>query len=109
MITIPNYQIFLSFNFREFQFAQTMIFAVEEINKNPNILPGVSLGYRIYNNCGSMDILRSSMALVSGNLSSTMGEKCKSQIARAIIGHSGSTPTIAIARTVGQFYIPVVS
>lgn len=85
-----------------------MIFAVEEINKNPNILPGVSLGYRIYNNCGSMDILRSSLALVNANLNSTITEKCKSQTAQAIIGHSGSTPTIAITRTVGQFHIPVV-
>lgn len=85
-----------------------MIFAVEEINKNPNILPGLSLGYRIYNNCGSMDILRSSLALVNANISSTINKKCKSQTAQAIIGHSGSTPTIAIARTIGQFHIPVV-
>ncbi|XP_047010540.2 extracellular calcium-sensing receptor-like, partial [Ictalurus punctatus] len=99
----------MPFNFREFQFALTMIFAVEEINKNPNILPGVSLGYRIYNNCGSMDVLRSSLALVSLNINSTINEKCKSQTAQAIIGHSGSTPTIAIARTVGQFHIPVIS
>lgn len=84
-----------------------MIFAVQEINKSPNILPGLSLGYRIYNNCGSMDILRSSLALVSANSSSTINEKCKSQV-QAIIGHSGSTPTIAIAGTVGQFHIPVV-
>lgn len=85
-----------------------MIFAVEEINKNPNILPGLSLGYRIYNKCGSMDILRSSLALVSANLSSAINEKCKSQTVQAIIGHSGSTPTIAIAGTVGQLHIPVV-
>ncbi|XP_027017457.2 extracellular calcium-sensing receptor-like [Tachysurus fulvidraco] len=106
---MPEVRPCMDFNFREFQFAQTMIFAVEEINKNPDILPGLSLGYRIYNNCGSMDILRSSLALVSGNLSSTINETCKSQTAHAIIGHSGSTPTIAIARTVGQFHIPVIS
>ncbi|XP_053356916.1 extracellular calcium-sensing receptor-like [Clarias gariepinus] len=99
--------LFVCFDFREFQFAQTLIFAVEEINKNPNILPGVSLGFRIYNHCGSMDILRSSLALLNANLSSTTNEKCKTQSAQAIIGHSGSTPTIAIARTVGQFHIPI--
>ncbi|XP_046720770.1 extracellular calcium-sensing receptor-like [Silurus meridionalis] len=97
------------FNFREFQFAQTMIFAVEEINKNPDLLPGVSLGYRIYDNCGSMDVLRSALALVSANLSSTVNTTCTTQTAQAIIGHSGSTPTIAIARTIGQFQIPVIS
>ncbi|XP_058242935.1 extracellular calcium-sensing receptor-like [Hemibagrus wyckioides] len=107
--SMPEVRPCRDFNFREFQFAQTMIFAVEEINKNPDILPGLSLGYRIYNNCGSMDILRSSLALLSGNLSSSVNEKCQSQTAHAIIGHSGSTPTIAIARTVGQFHIPVIS
>uniref|UniRef100_A0A8B9GLG5 G-protein coupled receptors family 3 profile domain-containing protein n=1 Tax=Astyanax mexicanus TaxID=7994 RepID=A0A8B9GLG5_ASTMX len=65
------FDLFLSLSFNEFQFAQTMIFAVDEINRNANILPGVSLGYKIYNNCGSMNILRSAMLLVSGHESST--------------------------------------
>ncbi|XP_066540571.1 extracellular calcium-sensing receptor-like [Hoplias malabaricus] len=99
----------LSLSFREFQFAQTLVFAVEEINKNANILPGVTLGYKIYNNCGSMDILRAAMSLVSGHESSTTTRMCTSQTVQAIIGHSGSTPTIGLARTVGQFNIPVIS
>uniref|UniRef100_A0A8B9GP19 G-protein coupled receptors family 3 profile domain-containing protein n=1 Tax=Astyanax mexicanus TaxID=7994 RepID=A0A8B9GP19_ASTMX len=105
------FDLFLSLSFNEFQFAQTMIFAVDEINRNANILPGVSLGYKIYNNCGSMNILRSAMLLVSGHESSTTATtnvKCKSQTVQAIIGHSGSTPTMSFARTLGQFHIPVV-
>uniref|UniRef100_A0A3Q3JD68 G-protein coupled receptors family 3 profile domain-containing protein n=1 Tax=Monopterus albus TaxID=43700 RepID=A0A3Q3JD68_MONAL len=43
-----------------------MIFAINEINKNPEILPNIKLGYKIYNNCGTMDILRAALALVSG-------------------------------------------
>ncbi|XP_076853595.1 extracellular calcium-sensing receptor-like [Brachyhypopomus gauderio] len=89
-----------------------MIYAVEEINKNPNILPGISLGYKIYNNCGSMDILRSALTLVSGYESSNTRIMCNSFSSRtvqAIIGHSGSTPTMGIARTVGSFHIPVIS
>ncbi|XP_072551877.1 extracellular calcium-sensing receptor [Salminus brasiliensis] len=111
--SMPEVRPCWDLSFSEFQFAQTMMFAVGEINKNANILPGVSLGYKIYNNCGSMDILRSAITLVSGQERSTTTTtttvKCKPQTVQAIIGHSGSTPTMSFARTVGQFHIPVIS
>uniref|UniRef100_A0A8C2WH17 G-protein coupled receptors family 3 profile domain-containing protein n=1 Tax=Cyclopterus lumpus TaxID=8103 RepID=A0A8C2WH17_CYCLU len=55
-----------SINFREFKFAQVVMFAINEINKNTNLLPNVKLGYKIYDNCGTVDILRAALALVSG-------------------------------------------
>ncbi|XP_028617590.1 vomeronasal type-2 receptor 116-like, partial [Grammomys surdaster] len=36
-------------NFKNYQIALAMVYAIEEINKNPHILPNVSLGYDIYN------------------------------------------------------------
>uniref|UniRef100_A0A667YN93 Extracellular calcium-sensing receptor-like n=1 Tax=Myripristis murdjan TaxID=586833 RepID=A0A667YN93_9TELE len=63
---IPHIRKCKNFNFREFKFAQTMIFAINEINRNPEMLSGVKLGYKIYDNCGTMDILRAALALVSG-------------------------------------------
>uniref|UniRef100_A0A4W6C8Q2 G-protein coupled receptors family 3 profile domain-containing protein n=1 Tax=Lates calcarifer TaxID=8187 RepID=A0A4W6C8Q2_LATCA len=86
----------LSFNFREFKFAQAMIFAINEINKNPELLPNVKLGYKIYNNCGTMDILRAALALVSGLKGEVSDDNCtKSETVQAILGHSGSGPTIS--------------
>ncbi|XP_041920537.1 vomeronasal type-2 receptor 1-like [Alosa sapidissima] len=104
---MPDRRQCKNFNFREFKFAHTVIFAIEEINRNPDILPGISLGYKIYDDCGTMDILRAAMNLINGQQRT---ENCtKPDAIQAIIGHSGSTPTIGFARVIGQFQIPVIS
>ncbi|XP_035240482.1 extracellular calcium-sensing receptor-like [Anguilla anguilla] len=97
-------------NFREFQFAHTMIFAIEEINRNPQILPNFTLGYKIYNACGYTNILKSAIALVNGQEEVIHSKSCsKTDTAQAIIGHSASTPTMGFAMITGRFQIPVIS
>uniref|UniRef100_A0A4W5RQQ5 G-protein coupled receptors family 3 profile domain-containing protein n=1 Tax=Hucho hucho TaxID=62062 RepID=A0A4W5RQQ5_9TELE len=99
-----------SMNFREFQFAQTLIFAIEEINRNPAILPNHTLGYNIYNACGYDNILKSGLALASGQEKFIDEGNCtKTDMAQAVIGHSASTPTMGLARIIGRFRIPVIS
>ncbi len=86
-----------------------MIFAVEEINKNPNILPNHTLGYEIFNACGFSNILQSALSLANGQDAVFDELNCtKANTVQAIIGHSGSTPTIGFARIAGRFHIPVV-
>ncbi|GAA6225791.1 extracellular calcium-sensing receptor-like [Lates japonicus] len=99
-----------SVNLREFRFAQTMIFAIEEINKSDFLLPNVSIGYRIYDNCGStLSSMRAVMALMNGD-EWTAGKSCYGQSAvHAIIGESESSSTIVLSRTTGPFKIPVIS
>ncbi|XP_038149417.1 extracellular calcium-sensing receptor-like [Cyprinodon tularosa] len=108
--SIPGFRTCNNFNFREFQFAQTMIFAINEINANTEILSGLKLGYKIYNNCGTMDILRAALALVSGLKEEVTDEGCThAKTVQAILGHSGSSPTIAFLQIIGRFQIPVIS
>ncbi|MGH0138857.1 UNVERIFIED_CONTAM: hypothetical protein FKN15_027058 [Acipenser sinensis] len=87
-----------------------MIFAIEEINNSTEILPGVSLGYKIYDSCGSVTLsIRAAMALVNGQEETLTDKPCsKTATVQAIIGESASTPTIAISSTIGPFLIPVV-
>uniref|UniRef100_A0A4W6D6A1 G-protein coupled receptors family 3 profile domain-containing protein n=1 Tax=Lates calcarifer TaxID=8187 RepID=A0A4W6D6A1_LATCA len=53
-------------NDRELKFARTVIFTVEEINRDTKLLHGVSLGYRLYNGCGSENLIRAAVEAVNG-------------------------------------------
>uniref|UniRef100_A0A3P8RSJ9 G-protein coupled receptors family 3 profile domain-containing protein n=1 Tax=Amphiprion percula TaxID=161767 RepID=A0A3P8RSJ9_AMPPE len=53
-------------NDRELRFARTMIFTVREINRDATLLPGVSLGYRVYNGCGSENLILAAVEAVNG-------------------------------------------
>ncbi len=101
---------FYSFNLREFKFAQTLIFAIEEINKNTQLLPGVSLGYKMYDSCSSIALtILSGMALMNGYEETLSDTSCSRPPAvHAIVGESNSSPTIGLASLVGPFSLPVV-
>ncbi|XP_036441641.1 LOW QUALITY PROTEIN: uncharacterized protein LOC118818483 [Colossoma macropomum] len=101
----------VSLDFRAMQFSQSVIFAIEEINNSSSLLPGVSLGYKIYDTCSSRAMgVKMAMALVNGNENSTLDEHCtKPAQPQAIIGESYSSVSMAIAKTVGPFSIPLIS
>ncbi|XP_066541474.1 extracellular calcium-sensing receptor-like [Hoplias malabaricus] len=97
-----------SLSLREFQNAQTMVFAIDEINNRTDILPKVNLGYKIYDSCGSVEMaIRASLSLVNGY---TEKLSCsRPETVQAIIAETSSTPTIAISSTVGPLHIPMIS
>ncbi|XP_033971031.1 extracellular calcium-sensing receptor-like [Trematomus bernacchii] len=102
-----------SFNFRGFQFAQAMLFAVEEINNSTDLLPGISLGYRIYDSCGSIaKSVRVALAFANGNevVSQPSEVPCtRPAQVQAIMGESSSSPCMAMATAIGPFHIPMIS
>ncbi|KAL1256542.1 hypothetical protein QQF64_012087, partial [Cirrhinus molitorella] len=97
-------------NLRGFRMAQTMIFAIEEINQSESLLPNVSIGYHIYDSCGSrLSTMSATMALMNGHVFA-VGERCKGQSPiHAIIGETESSATMILSRTTGPFKIPVIS
>lgn len=99
----------VSVNLREFRFVQTMIFAIEEINRSEFLLPNVSIGYRVYDNCGStLSSVRAAMALMNGD-EWRAGKNCSRwSSVHAIIGESESSSTVVLSRLTGPFEIPVV-
>uniref|UniRef100_A0A3B3BR04 Olfactory receptor C family, h1 n=1 Tax=Oryzias melastigma TaxID=30732 RepID=A0A3B3BR04_ORYME len=101
---------FYRVNFREFRFAQTMIFAIEEINKSSSLLPNISVGYKIFDSCGStLPSTRAAMGLINGQ-EKTFGKSCSGQsTVHAIIGTSESSSTIVLSQISGIFQMPVIS
>ncbi|XP_067275444.1 extracellular calcium-sensing receptor-like [Pseudorasbora parva] len=99
------------FDMASFQQAQTMVFAIDEINNNPNLLPNITLGYHLYDNCVMLGMaFRAAMSLFSGTEESFSNLNCTgSPPVIGIVGDSNSTPSIAISSVLGLFRVPIVS
>uniref|UniRef100_A0A669DKS8 Olfactory receptor C family, h1 n=1 Tax=Oreochromis niloticus TaxID=8128 RepID=A0A669DKS8_ORENI len=97
-------------NLREFRFAKTMIFAIEEINNSSTLLPNISVGYKIFDSCGStLPSTRAVMGLINGQ-ERTAEKTCSSHSSvHVIIGASESSSTIVMLQICGTFQIPVIS
>ncbi|XP_006011731.1 extracellular calcium-sensing receptor-like [Latimeria chalumnae] len=101
-----------SFNFREFRFARTMIFAIEEINNSTALLPNITLGYQIYDSCATIaQSMRAAMTLVNGEeeVSPDTSSCTQGTSVTALVADSESSQSIAVARTIGPFSLPMIS
>ncbi|KAE8295149.1 Extracellular calcium-sensing receptor [Larimichthys crocea] len=90
----------------------TMAFAVDEINRNSNLLPNVTLGYSLYDNCVQLAIgFRAAMSLVSGQEEQfVLDETCAgTPPVIGVVGDSSSTRSIAISTVLGLYRVPMVS
>uniref|UniRef100_A0A8C4SG62 Extracellular calcium-sensing receptor-like n=1 Tax=Erpetoichthys calabaricus TaxID=27687 RepID=A0A8C4SG62_ERPCA len=100
-----------SLDFSVFQWAQTMAFTIEEINRDQSLLPNITLGYRLYDNCMRLQVaLRAATALVSDAGLNIAKNHCDGlPPVVAIVGDPLSTHSIAISRMLGLFRMPMVS
>ncbi|XP_076748156.1 extracellular calcium-sensing receptor-like [Maylandia zebra] len=97
------------FDLRIYRWTQAMIFAIEEINNDPALLPNISLGYRILNSCASStNTLRAALTLASGAEEASATSHCPPAIS-ALIADSGSSQSIAVAGILGPFHMPIIS
>ncbi|XP_078022911.1 extracellular calcium-sensing receptor-like [Epinephelus lanceolatus] len=105
----PSCKGFDTLGFRQ---AMTMAFAIHEINNNSNLLPNVTLGYSLYDNCGALVIgFSGALSLASGREEQFLFEnKCLgAPPVLGIVGDSFSTSSIAISNVLGLYRMPIVS
>ncbi|XP_064579125.1 extracellular calcium-sensing receptor [Zonotrichia leucophrys gambelii] len=106
----------IRYNFRGFRWLQAMIFAIEEINSSPTLLPNMTLGYRIFDTCNTVSkALEATLSFVAQNKIDSLNLdefcNCSEHIPStiAVVGATGSGISTAVANLLGLFYIPQVS
>lgn len=93
---------------------QTMIFAIEEINRNDKLLPNITLGYKIYDSCSTPhQALKATIELMGGEKDALIQREtqrtgsCQGSVL-VVIGDGGSTQSLVVARFLGVFHVPQV-
>ena len=100
-------------NTRELRFSRAMVFAIEEINNSSDLLPGITLGYQIHDSCAAVPVAVQLAFQLANGLQQVYDSTSKNGCSRsgrvtAVVGESGSTPTISMSRIIGPFDIPQV-
>ncbi|XP_058870470.1 extracellular calcium-sensing receptor-like [Acipenser ruthenus] len=100
-----------SFSFRNYRWLHAMIFAIKQINENPELLPNISLGYGLYDSCDVIPRgLEGAMWLVSGQDELVPNYRCHDTAPlAAIVGDSASSVSIPMARLLGLYGYPQIS
>ncbi|KAM3926788.1 extracellular calcium-sensing receptor-like [Leptodactylus fuscus] len=96
---------------QNYQSMEAFKFAIEEINKNPNLLTNITLGFKIFDTC---TVLRrateGTLWMLSGGDVSVPNYHCYEEGTLAgIVGDSGSTRSILMAQILGLYRYPQIS
>uniref|UniRef100_A0A8C9SAY4 G-protein coupled receptors family 3 profile domain-containing protein n=1 Tax=Scleropages formosus TaxID=113540 RepID=A0A8C9SAY4_SCLFO len=95
------------FDPRAFRWAQAMRFAIEEINKNQNLLPNFTLGYKIYDSCETHVAAQWAVLGVLNGPEETQNAMCFAAAPLlAVIGDSGSSQSVVASNTLDRKQYP---
>ena len=105
------------FNIRGFEEALAMLYALEQINNDWKILPGITIGADIKDTCSSVDFaIRKCLnfSFVKKNMKDMMCARTRDLSEHdprtvAIVGLGSTDVAMAVANFAGLFYVPVVS
>ncbi|XP_012811581.2 uncharacterized protein LOC101731100 [Xenopus tropicalis] len=84
---------------------RTFLFAIDEINRNPDLLPNITLGYRVYDSCGDPRLAIGSVLQIlsgPGNVVPNYSCRGKGEIA-GFIGDQSSLTSLPIAQLLGVY------
>eukprot|EP00079_Xenopus_tropicalis_P023379 XP_012815745.1 PREDICTED: extracellular calcium-sensing receptor-like [Xenopus tropicalis] len=93
-----------------YQHFQALRYVVEEINRSPDLLPNVTLGFYAYDTCSVIKSeLQGTLWMLTGLTQEIPNYRCRDSPLAAIIGHSKSTFSILMAHILGLYKFPQIS
>ncbi|KAJ1120472.1 hypothetical protein NDU88_008637 [Pleurodeles waltl] len=98
------------FNIRYYRDLLAMVFAAEEINQSPDLLPNITLGVRIFDSCMSESKAGERiLGLLHGKSDLIPGYRCPAHPPLAgVIGETMSSLSVPMARIMGLYHFPQV-
>ncbi|XP_077137325.1 vomeronasal type-2 receptor 26-like [Ranitomeya variabilis] len=101
----------ISEKFRKYRHLLTFIFAINDINSNPAILPNITLGYHLYDSCGNVNkVLKDVLQIMSGHSVTAPNYSCMDHgDVAGYIGDEGSATTLPMAQLLGMYGYTQVS
>ncbi|XP_053546990.1 vomeronasal type-2 receptor 26-like [Bombina bombina] len=96
---------------RYYRHLLAVVFAVEEINRNPLLLPNITLGIEMIDSCMfEYRSLQSTLQILTGNQKNIPKYQCRTKgILAGFIGHLLSSSTYSIAGLTGIYRYPQIS
>nr|XP_006009626.2 PREDICTED: vomeronasal type-2 receptor 26-like [Latimeria chalumnae] len=96
------------FRVSHYQWLQSMVFAIEEINRNTKLLPNITLGFAIYASCGMpVRAIKGTMWMVTGQEEAIPNYRCQVHYPlAAVIGDAPSSISMPVANILGIYGYP---
>ncbi|XP_060110719.1 extracellular calcium-sensing receptor-like [Heteronotia binoei] len=100
-----------SFSLWFYKLIQTMVFATEEINQDPNLLPNVTLGFQIFDSCSTIShAVLGTMQFLTGLPKAIPNFRCRRDpLPIGVIAEAGITESKTIARLLDLSRYPQIS
>ncbi|KAM4694486.1 vomeronasal type-2 receptor 26-like [Discoglossus pictus] len=94
-----------------FRHISAFVFAVEEINKQPDLLPNITLGFQIYDTCVSESrAIETALTILSGQGKIIPNYSCNvKHLVAAFIGHHVFSSTFSTAIITGIYRYPQIT
>ncbi|KAM5191966.1 vomeronasal type-2 receptor 1-like [Mantella aurantiaca] len=90
---------------REYRHLLAFIFAIDEINSSPDILPNVTLGYHVYDSCGHVNkAIKDVLQILSGHTKEAPNYSCMERgTVAGFIGDLKSDTTLQMAQLLNLY------
>nr|DBA29544.1 TPA: hypothetical protein GDO54_009766 [Pyxicephalus adspersus] len=95
----------------EYEFLMAFFFAIVEINKDPNLLPNITVGYHLFDTCGyHIKAINSVLKILTGYKGSVPNYSCmEGTQVPGFVGDATFVPTIAVAELLNIYQYTQIS